>query len=41
MDDNTLAAIMLFVFWGWIPILAIAKAVSWIGLSVKDSNKKN
>jgi hypothetical protein len=40
MSDNTLAFLLTFMWIGWIPILAIGKAISWIVLAVKNKNNK-
>jgi len=29
MDDNTSVLILMFIFFGWIPILSLGKAISW------------
>lgn len=36
MDNNTAQVLIVFILWGWIPILAIAKALSWIIDSIKN-----
>ena len=42
MDQNTYDAIViccfLFVSLGWVPILALGKAISWIVLAFKNDN---
>ena len=35
MDSNTVTVLMCFIFFGWIPVLAIGKAVSWIIVALK------
>jgi hypothetical protein len=30
MNENTAGVLILFIFWGWIPILAIGKSIVWI-----------
>lgn len=37
MDDNTTLIILMFIFFGWIPILAFGKAIAWC---IKE-NKRN
>jgi hypothetical protein len=29
MSDNTAVVLLMFIFFGWIPILALGKAISW------------
>lgn len=29
MDSNTAIIILMFIFFGWIPILSFGKAISW------------
>lgn len=36
MDKNTAYVSIMFMFWGWIPILATGKALSWIIDSIKN-----
>lgn len=39
MDKNTASVLIVFMFWGWIPILATGKALSWIIGSSKLKRK--
>lgn len=41
MDDVTCLIICYFIFFGWIPILAIGKAISWIVEACKINNKED
>lgn len=38
MDENTLSAIYALIFMGWVPILAIGKAVAMI-IEARKRNK--
>lgn len=38
MSDNLAYVLTIFIFWGWIPVLSIGKAVSWIIESAKSNN---
>lgn len=38
MSDNTAMVISLLIFWGWIPILALGKAISMIVSANKSKN---
>lgn len=41
MEGVKYLIICYFIFFGWIPILAIGKAVSWIVEACKISNKED
>lgn len=38
MSDNLASVLIVFIYWGWIPVLAIGKAISWIVQSAKSNN---
>lgn len=40
VSDNLASVIMVFIYWGWIPVLAIGKAISWIVQSAKPNNER-
>lgn len=40
MDENTRIVIEGLILFGWVPILAIGKAISWIIESLKNNNNE-
>lgn len=38
MSDNLAYVIVMFILFGWIPLLSIGKAISWIIESTKSNN---
>ena len=38
MDDNTAVILLMFLIIGWIPILALGKAISWC-IKPRNCNK--
>ena len=39
MSDNLAYVLVMFMLWGWIPVLSIEKAISWIVASAKSNNE--
>lgn len=39
MNEVTGIVLSYFIFFGWIPILALGKAISWIIEAVKNNDK--
>lgn len=38
MSDNLACVLVIFIFFGWIPVLSFGKAISWIVESAKSDS---
>ena len=41
MNEVTGCVLMYFIFFGWIPILALGKAIAWIIEAFRNNNKED
>lgn len=40
MSDNTMCVLLVFIFFGWIPILSMCKGICWV-IETREECKKD